>query len=341
MTQFLQRQWQNIILGAFILLIILFLLFKSWLFAPTVGEALAAPVGLQVRAVAIPLNEEDPGQATVGALSYVAGWALTADQGRFGGFSGLQISGAGGFTAINDLGTWWTGTLDLAGVAEGRFSLTGATLSPYANRTADHDNEKEAFDAEGLVRFGDRFLVSFEHDHRVRISAPGKQDMPWPGAQFIDFGSLAPNSGLESLTWVQDGTLLTFAERGLDVDGHIGGWLVTQSGSDRLYLKPPKNFVPTDAATLPNGDVLLLMRRFSVLDGVAVKILRLKADNIRPGAELVGEELAHLAPPLAVDNLEGLDVHALPGGQTRLFILSDDNFNDAQRTLFLVFDLAS
>jgi len=143
------------------------------------------------------------------------------------------------------------------------------------------------------------------------------------------------------LTWVKSGALLTFAERGLDVDGRLGGWLVTENGADRLYLKPPKNFAPTDAATMPNGDVLVLMRRFSVLDGVAVKILRLKAADIKPEAELVGEELAHLAPPLAVDNLEGLDVQALPSGHTRLFILSDDNFNDSQRTLLLVFDLLS
>jgi hypothetical protein len=41
----------------------------------------------------------------------------------------------------------------------------------------------------------------------------------------------------------------------------------------------------------------------------------------------------------AVDNMEALAVHGGPGGETRITIVSDNNFNDWQRSLLLEFEL--
>jgi len=40
-----------------------------------------------------------------------------------------------------------------------------------------------------------------------------------------------------------------------------------------------------------------------------------------------------------VDNMEGLDVHETPSGETILTMISDDNFSLIQRTLLLQFKL--
>ena len=40
-----------------------------------------------------------------------------------------------------------------------------------------------------------------------------------------------------------------------------------------------------------------------------------------------------------IDNMEGLAVHTGPGGETRITIVSDNNFIDWQRTLLLEFAL--
>jgi hypothetical protein len=333
----IRRHWHHITLGLVLVTLVVLFFSKSYLLAPNVGEALAAPVGLDLRAVPVPLNSEDPAQRMVGALHYVGGWPLTADQKRFGGFSGLTVRADGRLTAINDLGAWLTAKIDLAAIGRGTLRFEGASLQPYTGRHGE--NDKKAYDAEALLPYGDAFLVSFEQKHRIRITAPGQSDAPWPPARFINFGAMARNSGLEAMTWVSDGVLLAFEERGLDTAGRLGGWLVTEEGAERLYLKPPENFAPTDAVTLPGGDVLLVMRRYSVRDGVSAKVLRLEASSLKPGAVEKGAELAHLEPPLAVDNLEALDAVPLPGGGVRLFILSDDNFNASQRTLLLVFDL--
>jgi hypothetical protein len=60
---------------------------------------------------------------------------------------------------------------------------------------------------------------------------------------------------------------------------------------------------------------------------------------VTPGGTARPEELARLAAPYAVDNLEGISVTAGPRGETLLWILSDDNFNPLQRNMLLLFEL--
>jgi hypothetical protein len=50
-------------------------------------------------------------------------------------------------------------------------------------------------------------------------------------------------------------------------------------------------------------------------------------------------ELAFLAAPYAVDNLEGLAATKGTRGETLLWLISDDNFNPLQRNILLQFEL--
>jgi len=47
-----------------------------------------------------------------------------------------------------------------------------------------------------------------------------------------------------------------------------------------------------------------------------------------------------LAPPLNIDNFEGLAVENIKAGSTRLYLVSDDNYSARQRTLLYVFDIS-
>lgn len=329
----MKQHRSNILLALVLVVAGLAFVFKSQLLAPDLGEALAAPAGIELRATPVPLNEADPGQKRVGALAYVAGWALTSPHDRFGGLSGLTISEDGKLVAISDQGDWFIASFNPA-TSE---PVTDAELVPFDLNIPE--DSKKKFDAEGMVRAGDGFLVSFEQRHRLEMARPGGIPTPWAPAAGMDFAGIAENGGMEAISWTQDGRLLAFAERGVDVHGLSRVWLVGEDGVDLLSFKRPKNFAPTDAALLPNGDILLLTRFYSVVDGVAIKLLRIAAEDIRPGATLVGTELAHLSPPLTVDNLEGLDVGVAPDGTTLVYMLSDDNFSSSQRTLLLMFAL--
>ena len=46
-----------------------------------------------------------------------------------------------------------------------------------------------------------------------------------------------------------------------------------------------------------------------------------------------------LRPPLIFDNFEGIAARSGAGGETLIYLLSDDNFNPLQRTLLLMFAL--
>ncbi|MEX0298704.1 MAG: esterase-like activity of phytase family protein, partial [Kordiimonas sp.] len=153
----------------------------------------------------------------------------------------------------------------------------------------------------------------------------------------VDLSGLSHNSGIEAMTVLQDGGLLMFAESGRDTKGRTPAWVASSNGGRSVEFFPPENYEATDAATLPNGDVLLLMRYYSVLTGASAQIRHISKDEIASGV-IRGKQIAELKRPLNVDNMEGLDVQILEDGTVRLFVISDDNFSSRQRTLFMVFD---
>ena len=107
-----------------------------------------------------------------------------------------------------------------------------------------------------------------------------------------------------------------------------------------FYLQDIDGFNITDAASLPNGDLLVLERFFRWTDGVKMRLRRLAANEIAPGARLTGQTLIEADSSFEIDNMEGLAVHRSPEGETVLSMVSDDNFNHIlQRTIFLQFTL--
>ena len=83
--------------------------------------------------------------------------------------------------------------------------------------------------------------------------------------------------------------------------------------------------------------MLILARRFSPLSGVGAALLLAPVD-LKAMTLGKSQVLAQLAPPLAVDNMEGLAVVS-QGGRTLVYLVSDDNFSPLQRTLLLKFEL--
>ncbi|MGJ3263054.1 MAG: esterase-like activity of phytase family protein, partial [Salinarimonas sp.] len=95
----------------------------------------------------------------------------------------------------------------------------------------------------------------------------------------------------------------------------------------------------TDCAVLPDGDLLLLERRYALTSGVAARIRRLPGAALRPGSTLDGPVIFEADWTNAIDNMEGLAIHRGPDGETLLTLISDDNYSMLQRTLLLEFEL--
>jgi len=290
------------------------------------------PVDVTVQASQLPLDQIVAESPDGRRVRFEGGWALTSDYGEFGGFSGIVVDNdAKSLVAISDKGDWWQAHFD----ARGFVPPTAGTMQRFSlGATAD----KIDLDAESLIRFGGGYLVSFEHNHRLEFVSEIGAIPSRPALSDIDFSGISGNGGMEAIARLATGQLLAIAERGLNGADQLKAWLVSPEVVQGLWFKPPANFSPTDAAVMPNGDVLVLLRHFSAIDGVAIKVHHIKAEDIVPGAAFSGEEVLHLTPEFTVDNMEGLDVVAMDEDTVRLVMISDDNFNPLQRTLLMMFD---
>lgn len=274
-------------------------------------------------------------------LSFVA----MVDLGRrdlLGGVSGLEVDGDGiTATAVRDDGLALQFPLAFDG--DGKLVDVGAVrAAPLGG--VDLEAPKGTRDAEALRRLPDgSWLVAYEGDHRVvrhaadwagLLAPPIRLDLP------ADIATLPPNKGLESVAVAGDGTIAILAEASGD-DGLHRTWL-RRDGKwiGRSYRTDPA-YQPTDAVFLPNGDLLVLERAFSLLLGVRCRLTRVPAADVAKAEAWEGRVLGAIRPPApeAEDNFEGLALLPEKDGAVRLLAVSDDNFSDLQRTLLLQFTL--
>jgi hypothetical protein len=307
---------------------------------PIAESARAEPVTLTVRPVA--LNPRDPTQATVGFLTYRGGIEIASPDGRFGGLSGLVVTPSGDLISISDRGFWLIARLVLdergylVGITDGEMGrLAGPGGLPVGR--GQQDAEDIALLPDGTA------IVAFEHDHRLWRYYPSAvpfQGLVEPVPPPAGIQDLPRNGGIEAVAHLSDGRLLALVE-GLSVpDGGRLGWVRDPGGSwAALSYVPAPAFLPSGGAGLPNGDALVLERRFIDPFTYEARLTRVPSGEIKPGARLSGRELARLSRPLSLDNFEGVAVRPGPAGETLVYLISDDNYLPIQRTLLLQFVL--
>lgn len=305
----------------------------------TAAPARAEPLAISTRPVA--LHPADPGVGEVGALVYRGGLDLRSRDRRFGGLSALSVDRTGRrLLALTDKGNWVSlvATYD----ADGRLSGIGeARIGALADLAAGSIAGTGLGDAESIAPARGGYAVGFEARHRLWLyPRDGDTGLGRPRVLRAPRGlRRAPaNQGLEALARLADGRLFALTEGLSAGEGQLRGWIAGARGWRPLSYRRTGQFVPTGAATLAGGDVLVLERRFTWIGGLASRIVRLRRDDIRPGAVLDGTEIAVLDPPLTSENFEGIAVRPLPGGGAYVYLVSDDNFYAIQRTLLLMFE---
>lgn len=321
------------------------------LFLPLLAVAARAE-DVPLRITPLMLDSSDPARTSVGSLQWRGGIAIASDSRRFGGLSGMLVENGGGtLHAISDVGQWLTAELryDAKGFLTG---MDRAVMDNLLDPNGEIMTSSKANDAESLTRLKDgRLLVGFERDHRVLVYPAGSErDGKGLAGRPLRFPTppgleQAPaNAGLEALATLPDGRVLAVSEGLSAGDGLVRAWIGTATGADWQWqalayrLKGP--FRPTGAAALPNGDVVLTERAFNPVEGVRVRVMRIRAASIVAGGTIEAEELAFLAAPVVTENLESIDAMPLPDGSIGLWILGDDNFNKGlQRTILLHFAL--
>jgi hypothetical protein len=292
----------------------------------------------EMTATRIALDPADPARRRVGALTFLGGVALASPDPAFGGFSALHVSGDR-FTMVSDGGGIARFRMDGAGrVDDVRFADLPAGPGG-AWKKADRDSESMAVDpVTGAIWIG------FEHWNAIWRYAPGlMQATGTTVPPAMDDWSL--NGGAEALVRRADGSFVVlseshFAEDGSGSSGRVfADDPVTGAASYGFRLRAPKGWRASDAAELPDGRMLVLLRRFALRErGFSNRLLLIERGAIRPDAVVRGRVIATLAHPLVHDNFEGMAVTS-EQGRPILWLVSDDNHGVLQRTLLLKFAL--
>lgn len=331
--------------------------------AVVAGAALADPKPLThelkpdpITVTASPIagfDRVDRGKTRFGELEWRGGLVLSAPLAAFGGWSGLVVDSDGKtFVAVSDAGAWMTGSLEtekgrLSGVADVRLGPLTALGGKSLRGGRYRDAEAVAL-MSGNLKNG-TLLISFEQKNRIgkfRISKEGLS----PPADYLkmppEFAKKRGTDGIEAVTMVRTGPLkgqvIAFSEAMRTKGGDRLGWIWSGKEPRSLTLTDQGDFNVTDVAGLPDGDLVVLERRFRWTEGLKIRLRRLAAREVKPGAVLVGETLMEADLGQEIDNLEGLGVHTGAEGETILTLISDDNFSRLlQRTLILQFALAS
>ncbi|MHC2624075.1 hypothetical protein ACVIW2_006107 [Bradyrhizobium huanghuaihaiense] len=313
-----------------------------------VEHAVAEPASLEVNARPIPSFEpRDRSRTRFGSLDYRSGLVLTSPFRGFGGLSGIRLDAKGErFLAISDQGSWFTGRIRYSGKAMA--GLDEVEAAPLLGPEGRPITEKRMWwDSESLTRDGNVVYVGLERVNQILrydfakggVRARG-EPIPVPSG----VRKLPHNKGLEALVFVPKGqplagSLIAFSERGLDADGNLVAFLIGGPTPGQFSVRRTEKFDISDAVLLPSGELLILERKFSWFTGVDIRIRSIPLKSIAPGALVDGPALFKADLGQEIDNMEGIDAHVTPEGETVLTLVSDDNFSMLQRTLLLQFTL--
>lgn len=318
---------------------------------PDVSLLLPGAITVDAKPIAT-FNKSGSPQVQFGALEWRGGLVLTSPSPNFGGWSGLVIDPDGKkFISISDSGVWLTGELTYTGAHP--TGISNARIGPLLGEDGKPFGRKRDRDSEALALAGGTLdkgslLVAFEQNHRIlRYDVDGsglstvRGTLALPG----EAKAMRRNTGLEAMTVMRggpyEGTAVALSERFLNGEGNHTGWIWVDGVARRFNVENIGDFDLTDLASLEDGTLFVLERRFRWLEGVKMRLRKISPEELQPGRTAKGTVLIEAASDEEIDNMEGLALSRGPSGETIITMISDDNFNALlQRTVLLQFSLS-
>lgn len=259
-----------------------------------------------------------------------AAWRISADDGLFGGYSALHADMRGDLLAISDQGAWLRFRDPSLGDPAPRM---GWLVQPRPAHKYLRDSEAITADpatgALWLAYENRNAIARYDAKARREVAVTPPAMRRWPR-----------NGGPEAIARLPDGRFIVLREN-TDAAGP-GGLLFPGDpvgGSEPLpfRFRPPAGYQPADMAVLPDGRVVVLVRKlawpFPPVFGV--RLLLADPAAIRGGEYWPWDALAELESPLPMDNYEGIAIVPRRDGAVTLWIISDDNRMMMQQTYLL------
>lgn len=287
---------------------------------------------LALQIVPLPLPPRAIAQVDLSPFELEQVWQLKSPHFYFGGYSALVPLGQGRMLAVSDLGFFL------------RFSVPGSTPGPQSLQRifgdplkfkTDHDTESAIRDPGSgniwVASEGANGIYRFDADLKLQAAAYPPAMHNWD-----------VNLGAEVMVRLADGRFVILQEdfAGSNEDRlHpaliFPGDPAKASNPTGFTFSGPEHFSPVDMAQMPDGRVLVLMRRlvWPMPFRFAGRIALADPAEIRAGTVWHAREVAKLSSQLPVDNFEGIAVEPRGDGKLTVWLISDDNQAVSQRTL--------
>ena len=304
-------------------------------FTNSIASELGTP--LELKSTETDLFPTDFENISLNKLKFVSGIEVTSNNPDFGGLSGLIINEDKSLIAVGDQGIWLTAKIK----DDGKGKLVDIINGRLGHLKNNKNNPlyklgKSYIDAESIESYNNKFVVSFERNHRILIFDDifSNSEIFYDRIKYLD---LPDNGGIEAMAPLKNNSIFLLSENLVHLDDKIAGFLLKDNKLKKINVKKNGSFKPTDMSSLPNGDILLLERSFSPVKGASARISIIKYEDLKPNAVILPQILDTLKPPMVVDNFEGISFLKHKDGGYYIFILSDDNFNFLQKTLLYQF----
>ncbi|MGB3807880.1 MAG: esterase-like activity of phytase family protein [Erythrobacter sp.] len=287
-------------------------------------------------------------QPEVGRLRATGLWEISSAHPFFGGFSAMvyveRETGTDALLIGSDRGYM----MELP-VIGGRPHREGAALVDYWRKPVSGE---PLIDLESMTRdpASGTLWTGYENTNTVlRERRRNQEQSVFARRAPPEMAGWRYNSGPETMERLADGRFLVIAEgRSDDADSDQRRQEALLFERDpvepqnplRFTFASPKGYAPVDATGLPDGRVLILLRR--VRWGVPIQfsgaIMVADPTDIAPGEIWTGRIIARLDGPVLGENFEGIAFVAQAstnGPAGSIYVVADDNLSAFQRTLFL------
>jgi Esterase-like activity of phytase len=304
--------------------------------------ALALAPGTWLRSPEPPPNDEqalrftqlDPGLEQLGPFRIAGAWQLTSRNSEFGSYSALVAPAPGRLLAFSDRGQ----TL--------AFAVPGSEPGPVriAALPGRPDRYKNFRDVESATRdpLSGKMYLAIEVTMEAARYGP---DLEFETQRRVpEMQHWNDNSGPEAMVRLADGRFVVLCEctTGLFASGThpallFSGDPAAPGAASPFIFSGAPGYRPTDMAMLPDGRILVLVRRLTwpMPPRFAAKLLLADPAGMTSGGTWQATELADLSGPLPIDNFEALAVTSGAEGALVAWLMSDDNQSISQRTLLL------
>lgn len=314
--------------------------------APAAAQDRPRVEPIDVNARPIPTFELGSDRTRFGPFEFMGGLEMTSSTADLGALSAFRFRTPGSdFVGVADTGFWFYGTVT-RDARQRPIGMSEFRMVQMEDKAGKPISQKWEVDAEGLAIRGDEAFVGFERRHRI-THFKLESDFQTKELGEIDFlvprNELRQNRGFEAVAFspadsANQGALVAVSEKSLDKSGNIFAAVLSGPHKGIFTVKRSDEFDITDGAFLPNGDLLLLERSFSIATGVGVRLRRIPAEKIAGGVVAAdGEIVLQADMRFQIDNMEAMDIWTRSDGATMVSLMSDDNHSMLQRNLYLEF----